>query len=256
MSVTIVATPELRSSNAKTAAYLTEKTELDGLFLQFPQESQDCIRQFSEGFTPEYLFYEVLKCLNSIIQPIGPWADATEPLLKALPQIKEINQKLEIYCYGDVFDQRVLSQFLEEIALLTLRGSISKNIDVEEWKQVFQKCQQSRQMTVHKEADFIIVNAGKHEESICVSSDEEYLVSQLAQEGYKTRLIPLDRSPSTPIETLANELGQGNIPTDERIKQLALLHIEYVNSFVVFSKNLTEARYRWQSERTDKETVI
>lgn len=239
VSVTVLAIPdESKVTNAKVAEFL-KKVTFEGLFLGLPQQSQESVSQICEGLPFDYSLSELRKLLESVNLPIdSSWEERMTPLLKVLPHIKEANQGMEIYCYGDMSSIQIQFRLLTELTLLTLRQSISKQTvsqQLKQWLDLLKKCRQSRMEALERETDFIVLKAGNHDESICVSPEGGFLERQIAQEGFKTRLIPLNppstfnRNPLTPIEMLSQKINQGaNIPIEE-LQKLVRLQAEYVS---------------------------
>jgi len=248
MSVTVLHAPETKRITAKAAKYL-KKRKHDGLFLPFPKESTEFIVQFLEGISYPYLMSQIKKELDPILAPIGPWEQIFEPLLKSLSQIKAKNPKLQPFCYGDSSYAQFNTENSSEIAALTLKVSLSKKVNIEEWVNIIQKDWRYREDALQREIDFVILNATKQERNVCISSKGQYFVSKLQEEGYKTTLISIGQYSPTPIERLQKEVAQGNI-SEKVIREFVLLHIQYVKNYVLTSANLEEAKYRWQIRKS------
>jgi len=254
MSVTILSAPESKRNNLKVAKYL-QQINHDGLFLPFPKETMEFIVQLCEGLPYNYLISELKRTLEPVLEPIDPWEESFEPLLKALSQVKATNPNVEPYCYRDSFYTHFRTKFSGDLAVLTFKVTVTGEVNTEEWRKVLQEDQKYRQDALQREMDFIVLKAGKHEQSVCVSSSGEYFASQLQKEGYSTTLISIGPHPSIPIEKLEGEIDQGNI-SDENIKELVLLHICYIQKYVLSSRNLEEAKYRWEIRKNPLKMLL
>jgi hypothetical protein len=211
--------------------------------------------QFFEGLPYNYLISQVKQELDEVLGPVKPWTEIFEPLLLTFPEIKAVNPKIKPYCYGDSLHSRFRIKIGADIAALTFRVILSKTIDVEEWKAVFQKDECHREEASRREIDFIALNATRQEKNTCISSCGEFFASQLKAEGFETTLLSLGGHSSTPIETLEERILQDDA-SEEEIRKLVLLHAEYIQRFVITSENLTEAEYRWRIRKNPLKRLL
>jgi len=239
-----VTAPELRDFSVKIANYL-QKAGYDGLFLPFSKELKEYLAQFGEGIPYDYVMNE-LKKSKLLPEPIKAWEYSAEPILRALPQIKRINSDLQAYCYGDPFYEKTLVEILVESTILTLKSSITGEIETEKWRKLLLQEHWHRKEALQKEIEFIVVKAGQHGISVCVSgSNGIYIASELEEEGYKTRVTRIGETFSpTPLDVLRKEINTPEI-SDERIKELVLLHIKYIKEYVLRSQNPDQAYRKW-----------
>jgi len=227
---------------AQVAESLIKMEGYEGLFLPFPKESREYIIQCSEGIPLEYLLRELKELIP---EPIGPWKDSVEPLLKALAQIKELKSLQEICCYSDLFFDKLVQEILVETARLTLRAALSNRIDTTEWREILQKDQKYREDALKREADYVILHADSFDQSVCVATNISHLLPRLKEEGYKTELISVERPYSLfPLETLRNKLIQGEA-SDKEVKEFVRLHQKFVSNYVLTSENLEKAYQEW-----------
>ena len=241
MSVEVVAAPEFKKWRTMAAEYLKE-TEPEYLLLRFSKSLEGYIVQFVEGLPYEYVIDE-LRRSQLVPEPMGAWEYSAEPLLKVLPHIRNANLNLEVYCYGDPFYNQESMKVLLEAASLTLRGTITGQIDTEKWRKLLKKEKGYRKEALRRETDSVIIQASKHEESVCVTnSNTIYVVSELKEEGFEVRQKNIGfPCPPTPLEILRKEIEDEPEISDERIEELVHSHIKYIREYVLLSKDLDQA---------------
>jgi hypothetical protein len=256
MSITVLNTPELKIFNAKAADHLARKVQCDGLFLPFPRESTEFVVRLCEGLPPNLVVPDLKKALEPILSPtVNQWENSVEPLLKALPQIKKENPKMQPYCYRDSFFTRFETGNTGELAVLALKAMMSGQIDAKEWRAIIKKDQKYRYDSLETEIDFISHHAENHERNSCISSVGSYFAIRFQQEGFETALISFGRYSPIPIEQLFNGIFQESI-SDEEIKRLVLLHLEYIKKCIYKSTDIEEANYRWQIRKNPLKRLI
>ena len=256
MSIIVLNTPELKTFNAKAADHLKRKVQCDGLFLPFPRESTEFVIRLCEGLPSNLVIPDLKKTLEPILSPtVSQWEKSVEPLLKALPQIKKGNPKMQPYCYRDSFFAHFETENIGELAVLMLKAMMSGGIDAKEWKTIIKKDRKYRYDSLEAEIDFIAHHAENHEKSNCISSAGNYFALRLKQEGFETTLISFGRYSLIPIEQLINGIFQESI-SDEEIKRLVLLHIEYIKRCLYKSTDIEEANYRWQIRKNPLKRLI
>jgi len=244
MSVEILAAPELKVPREKVAQHLREG-KLKHVLLRFPRTMEEYAAQLREGLPYEYVMEELRKS-GIIPEPTKSWEYSAEPLLRVLPQIEET----EIYCYGDPLYTQEEIKNLIEVATLSLISSITNKIDTEKWRKLFEKDKESQRFALRREADLVITKTSSFESSVCVAnSNTNYLISELNAEGFEVTVKYIGLLPSpTPLENLRREIAKEDT-TDERIKELVRLHIEYLKGYVLTSRNPDEAYQKWVRQR-------
>ena len=258
MKVTVVSTPKLRSSTGRVAGHL-KQAGYNSLFLPFTRELERHLTELVEGLPYGYIIKQLRKS-GLIPEPFGAWKYYAEPLLKALPKIKESNADLQIYCYGDQFYSEISVKNALEITILTMRASATGEIDVERWRKLLHDDLEERFQALSREADFVGRKAGRCENSVCITEfSGGYIATELSEEGYNVEMKYLDLPYHfTPLETLKNEARQGEVP-DERIKILVSYHIDYIQRYVLPSREPDEAYSKWvhqESRRLKLPTVM
>jgi hypothetical protein len=253
MSVTVVATPRLKSFTHRTASYLKEKQHYDGLFLPFPKNFEEYSVQFGEGLPYDYVINQAKKS-GLMPKPEKAWEESAKPILKILPTLKKLNFHLQIYCYGDPFYDKNSIEISMKIAILSLNSAITEKVKTAEWRRLLQREQLHRKEALRREVDFIIVKAGQHEKNVCVStSNSEYVFSELQKEGYRVELKCIGTFfPPTPLDLLRKEAENKEL-SDEEIKELVLLQVQYLRECVLTSQNLDEAYQKWRKKKKIKQ---
>lgn len=252
MSVEVVVAPELKNLRAMAAEYLKE-TGPPHLLLRFPGTLEEYIAQLREGLPYEYVIDQLRKS-ELIPEPIGAWEYSAEPLLRVLPGIRITNPDSEVHCYGDLFSIQESTRILLEITSVTLTGSVTDQIDTERWRELLTKEQKHGKEAFRRETDSIIIEASKHQNTVCVTnSNTSHVVSELKEEGFEVTLKQIGfLSPPTPLGILRTEIKNQPDISDERIRELVLSHIKYITEYVVLSENPDQAYQKWIQDQTNK----
>lgn len=249
-TITMIATPELQETRSQAARYL-EKIECQSLLLPFPQGLDELVAQIGEGLPYNYVIGQLIKS-DLIPPPLETWERRAKPLLEALPKIKD-GQDTQFYCYDDPFFIEFPRQILVEITALTLRTSISGNIEPERWRALLQKEQKHQEPAFLRELEFIIKKASNHDESACVYNwNADYIISELKKEGFEINLKCIGKRYSPlPLDVLRNKIEE---ISDEELKKLVRWHIKYLREYVLPSQNLDDAYQKW-NHRTVHEII-
>ncbi len=158
LKVTVVVTPTLRGSAAR-ALGLLERIEYGAIFLPLSRALEKYVAELVEGLPYEYILSR-LRRSGLISEPFGAWEYNAEPLLKKLPQIKQCNEDLQTYCYGDQLYDKISSDNALEASLLTLRSYVSGKINVKKWRNLIRHDAEQGVEALHREADFVASSSG------------------------------------------------------------------------------------------------
>jgi len=247
VSIQVLATPNLRTSYMKVVDYL-KRLSCEALFLNFPENLELLIRDLVKNRLSYRAFIEEVRERKLVPEPIEGWRYTAEPILKALAEARLRKAKLECHCYADPRYTKLSLDVSSEIATLTLRANIGREIDLEDWRSILLKGISLRRDALNKEADSI------HEKAIgecsCVSNlDGENLEQRLTEKGHKTNLINVEEFyHRAPLEMLEERLAKGDI-SNEEAEKLVRDHLDYVKNYILTSRNRDQAYYKWVYEK-------
>ena len=245
--IQVLATPNLRTSYTKVVNYLKE-LGCDALFLNLPENLELLVRDLVENRLSYRAFIEEVRERKLVPEPIEGWRYTAEPILKALAEAKLHKPKLECYCYEDPKYTELSVDVSCEIATLTLRANIRKEIHLKDWRSILLKGISLRRDALSKEADSIHEKATG--ECSCVSDlDGENLEQRLTEKGHETNLINVEEFyHRTPLEMLEERLAKGDI-SNEEAEKLVKDHLDYIENYILASRNRDQAYYKWVYEK-------
>lgn len=243
MAIEILAAPNLRTSYMKTVERLKE-LNYDTLFLNLPENLEPLVRDLAQLRLPYKAFVGEVRQRTLVPWPINGWRYTAEPLLKSLADLKSRKPELEICCYRDAYYDRLSANTASEVARLTLRASIKRGINIEDWKNILIEEVNHRREALDREVDSIHEKTSR--ECNCVSGlDGENLERRLREKGQSVKLTNIEKFyHPTPLEILEERLAKGDI-LDEEAEELVKDHLEYVKNYILLSKNRDQAYYQW-----------
>jgi len=250
--VFILAFPKLRISHVE-AAQTISKTPHDALFLMFSRNLEEPVKILAEGFPYDYVINEIKK-QKLIPEPFGAWEYFAEPILKILSKIKQKNPKLNIYCYGSPIYENVSTETATKIATLTLKALATGKINVKEWKKVLLEEIKFSLDATEEEAEFVLSIVKNYKKSLCVSGLQgKNLEEKIRLEKNMNVKLEYLGVPYylTPLEALKKELLnelEGKPSSDEKMEKLIKYHLRYIKKYILLSKSLDDAYFRWVME--------
>jgi len=243
MAIEILVAPNLRTSYMKMVKHLRELS-YDSLLLNFPENLEPLVREIVENRLCYKAFIEEVREQKLVPEPIDGWRYTAEPLLKSLADLKLRRHKIECYCYKDTKYTRFSADTASKIALLTLRASITKKIDLEDWKNILRDATKHKREALEEEVDSIHEKSSN--ECSCASGlDGDQLEQCLIERGRRVNLTNIEEFyHPTPLEILEERLAKGDMP-DKEAEELIKNHLEYVKNYILTSKNRDQAYYQW-----------
>lgn len=259
--VYILALPKLRISHVKAAQKLSNLS-YEVLLLMFPRELEEQVKTLAEGLPYQYVVKEIKK-RKLIPEPFGAWEYYAEPILKMLFTVKKQNPNLDIYCYGNSAYENILTETATKIATLTLKALTTGRIDIKEWEKTLLEELQFSLEVFEEEAEFILSVIEKYKKSLCISSlSGKNLKEKIVKKrGLSTKIEYFDIPYKlTPLEIIKNELLKRlegkSLLSEDKIEKIIRCHINYVKKYVLLSKNLDEAYFKWvDSESKQLENI-
>jgi len=145
-------------------------------------------------------------------------------------------QRYELY--------RFSADVASKIARLTLRASITRKIDLEDWKNILREGIKHKREALEKEVDSIHEKSSN--ECSCASGlDGEQLEQCLIEKGRRVKLTNIEEFyHPTPLEILEERLAKEDVP-DEEAEELVMDHTEFIRNYILTSKNRDQAYYQW-----------
>jgi len=243
MAIEILAAPNLRTSYMKMVKHLRELS-YDSLLLNFPENLEPLVRELVENKLSYKAFIKEVRKQKLVPEPIDGWRYTAEPLLKSLEDLKLRRHKMECYCYKDTNYTLISADVASKIAQLTLRASITRKIDVEDWKNILKGGMKHKREALEKEVDSIHEKSSN--ECSCASGlDGEQLEQCLIERGRRVKLTNIEEFyHPMPLEILEERLAKGDVP-DEEAEELIMDHLEYIKNYILTSKNRDQAYYQW-----------
>lgn len=228
----VLIVPSLRKSHEKAAAVM-RSSHYDKVFLNLPRSLQSLISKMVLGRMDFEEFLERMKIF--LPEPKGAWIYLLEPILRALNEVKS-----EVYCYLEDFEE--IAKNSVEIAVLTLKATITGRICVDEWLKVLKPLPSSSSI------EFIAYRAeGK---CLCISNLSGWNIARrIRNYGHEVFLKCVESFYRLkPLETLAILLEIGKA-TPEIAERLIKEHVKFINEYVLRSRDLDEAYSLWASSR-------
>lgn len=246
--VSVLAVPKLRKSFTKAASYLGE-TKCNAILIPIPRTLQRLIEEYVLG-APYGLFVEKLRASKLISEPLAPWTHITEPLLRALREMKHKRKRLEIFCYRDSTYEEKSAETAVKISTLTLNVASTGKIDIDAWRKLLESELLLEGEAFEREIGFTVDVVKDYSDTVFVSGVKGGpIFKQLRSAGYDAQLEYIDLPHHfTPLQILRNEIrleSRGKLLTEDRMEELIRGHVGYVREYILKSGDLDEAYLRW-----------
>ncbi|MCX8175620.1 MAG: hypothetical protein N3E48_00085 [Candidatus Bathyarchaeota archaeon] len=252
----IVGFPKLRKSYVKVGSWI-KSIRYKALFLEFPRLLTDAVRSLGEGLPYNYVLSEVKK-QGLIPEPVGSWEYYAEPILKSIPQAKQNNPNMDIYCYRSSAYEKFSADMAVKITLLTLRSIITGKVDVREWKKILIEELRFSFKALEEEVEYITEVAKNYDANVCLSGLAAKNIENLTRkEGFDVEVKYFDTPYYyTPLEVLRNklkeELEEGRENPDHVFENLIKQHIYYIKNYILLSINPDDAYDKWLKTEAKK----
>ena len=246
--VSVLAVPKLRKSYTKVASYLGE-TECNAILIPISRTIQRFIEEYVLG-APYGLFIEKLRASKLISEPLTPWMHITEPLLRALREMKHKRKRLEIVCYRDSTYEEKSAETAVKISTLTFNVASTGRIDLEAWRELLESELLAEAEAFERETSFTVDVVEDYSDTVFISGVKGGpILKRLRSAGYDAQLEYIDLPYYfTPLQILRNEIGlesRGKLLTEDRMEELIRGHVGYVREYILKSSDLDEAYLRW-----------
>jgi len=249
-SIDLILSPNLRTSSMKTSHLLKERGgAYETFLLNFPVEMEESVMELAgEHISYDELIDEVWRC-DLIPEPRGSWEYIIRPLLEALPQLAQTFPNLTICCYGSREHEFASMKVATRIARLTLRTSITGEVESEEWRNTLRASLDVDRKTTEKEAEAILGKTGVN--SICTSDlGGRRFKRALSRAGLDVKILYVEKFYHfTPLMILKRKMARGSVE-DEELEELVRRHVEYVKRYIYRFRSRDRAHYEWMYDKT------
>ena len=247
--IEVLLLPNLKIFAVRASSYLMERWEFyDTLFLNFPREMEILVADLAEGRRTYESLIDEVSYSGIIPEPVEAWEYTAEPLLKVLPNLKEIHPGLKIYCYGTKKHQFLLNNIAIRAARLTLQTAITGKVDVEGWRRLLEESSRVGGKLLAEEGALISERARGR--CLCLSGlTGRSLGRALSGEGHLVRVRFIGGVYHfTPLEILERRWRREPL-TDEEIRRFVRYHLEYLRDYIYLSNNRDSAYYQWLHDK-------
>ncbi|MGP3667685.1 MAG: hypothetical protein ACKD6N_05645 [Candidatus Bathyarchaeota archaeon] len=245
----IVGFPRLRKSYVKVGGWI-KSIRYKALFLEFPKLLTDAVRSLGEGLPYNYVLSEVKK-QGLIPEPVGSWEYYAEPILKSIPQAKQSNPNMDIYCYRSSAYEKFSADMAVKITLLTLRSIITGKVEVKEWRKILIEELKFSFKALEEEVEYITDVAKNYDVNVCLGGLAVKNIENFTRKaGFDVEVKYIDTPYHyTPLEVLRNrlkeELEEGKENPDHVLENLIKQHIYYIKNYILLSMNPDDAYDKW-----------
>ncbi|HIQ29058.1 MAG TPA: hypothetical protein EYH45_00675 [Candidatus Caldiarchaeum subterraneum] len=235
--------PPLPKSGKEAARHIRE--DYEALFLNLPKTIDHLVAEIPYGLEYEQLVEEIRR-KKLLPEPVEAWLKDSKPILQRL---KEIGGKILTYCYKDPssFEHGVRTS--HNIALLTIRGRIKNEIEVEKWLEQLRWEVEETKKALERERKTMEEEAENYDRSICVSWLEGRWLRNQLKEKFRTWIKYVDQPYLfTPLEVLRRKLAAKGEVSEEEARHLIKEHIRFIHDYVL-TNELDEAYLKWTKEK-------
>lgn len=200
----------------------------EAVFLPLPRSLDELVVEMVLGMSYEE-FVEQVRKRALLPEPVESWLRENKPILE---RVKELNNMVT-YCYRDDSAYAESCRTSLRLAILTLRDSLRKRPDVDEWLNELSKERKARNEALAREADLLREEASNYSMSVCVSGFEACSLRKILGEEFSTKLRYVGTPHHfTPLEILRREMCLKDV-SPERAEQLIREHLRFMREYVL-----------------------
>jgi len=247
MSGAIVFSIPGHRKSVENATRWLEQSKHDAVLLGLPQDLERFVQAYAQGEISEDELWNSYQLMTGLLRPlVDSLRSKLKPLLKYLSASTH-RRKAEIYCYDDLATHAQSGKFAERILLLSYRGRVCSNIDLEEWRQTLVDQLRIAQSTWKRSVENLIEKTIQNvENAIFYEGLLGPLVKYLRQSGVLIRAVHMLsywRAPLDVLRIAASLRGEAYL-TKENVRRAVELHMKYLDT-VVSSNDLDESEKKW-----------
>jgi len=210
----------------------------DGLLLDFPQELEGTVDSLRSGAPLEAAEEAVDQLLGGYSKS---WLYRNRPVLESLRDMPEA----EVVCTGRLEEEGRMMEDRMSLALLEYRTMVGRVV-VSRWREALRKASRNLHESVVAQGRRILKAIREGGRWLCIAGVYARRLEQtLRSHGHPSAAVLLGRPYlGTPLEALSAELAEGD-PSDERVRYLVELHLDFLRNYVMVSPALDEAYDSW-----------
>ncbi len=233
--------------SVETAIRWLEQSKHDAVLLGLPQDLEHFVQAYALGEISEDELWNSYQLMTGLLRPLADsFRSKLKPLLKYLSTSAH-KRKAEVYCYDDLATHVHSGKFAERILLLSYRGRVCSDIDLEEWRQTLVDELRIAQSTWKRSVEDLVEKTFQNvENAIFYEGLLGPLVKYLRQSGVSIRAVHMLsywRAPLDALRTAASLRGDAYL-TEENIRRAVELHMKYLDT-VISSDDLDESEKKW-----------
>jgi hypothetical protein len=248
-SIDLLVTPKLVTSTLKALDHIRLKGEdYDTLLLNFPEEIEHKVRELAYKQISQREFLEYIESNEIIPEPITSWKYTAQPIIEALPELKNKFPYIKIRCYGGVETEASSMDISHTLARLTLRTIITSNVNQNSWRDIISQSLRVNARVIGENSERIRLKSGAA--SVCLTDmTPSYLRKTQRDPGTRLRYIFVEKPYHfTPLSILERKMALWQL-SDSELENLVLLHVEYVRKYIYRFRNRDRAHYEWALDK-------
>jgi hypothetical protein len=245
----LILAANLKTSQMKTVQLLMEKgNKYSNMLLPYPEEMEDTLQDLATGRTSFHDAVEDITARQMVPEPTATWIYTAEPILRALPDIRERHPHLQTHCVGDRKHMYASMDNSTAIACLTLNACITDRVEHEKWRRVLRDSIRLGGEEVKGMAWRTLEKAADGSVLVCDLGDRP-IRRALVEAGLGVRATYVGEFYHfTPLSVLERRLAGGHV-CDRDLKALVRGHLEYVRNYVYRYGSRDRAHYEWTYDK-------
>lgn len=245
----LILAANLKTSQMKTAQLLVENgSRYSNIFLPYPEEMEDTLQDLATGRTSFHDTVEDITARHIVPEPTATWIYTAEPILRALPEIRERHPHLQTHCVGDRKHMYASMDNSTAIACLTLNACITNRVEHEKWREALRDSIRLGGEEVKSMAWKTLEKAAEGSILVCDLGDRP-IKRVLVDAGLGVRATYVDEFYHfTPLSILERRLARGHV-CDRDLEALVRGHSEYVRNYVYRYGSRDRAHYEWTYDK-------
>ena len=240
----------LREAAERAVVWMSGKS-FESIFLDLPEDLSPYVRAYMDGNMTQQKLWKNYAYLTGLQQPfVNALRYGVEPILNALPRLKDRKPRLEAYCYQDLKSHMESCSLSEKVLLMETVGRVRGKVDVEEWRRVLNQELECVTVGLTRALENIVEGARENPENVVLYSGFTRLFKKrLEEDGFQVKPIHLQhywRPPLDVLRAIAWLRGVENVSSD-LILGCVKSHLRYLD-YVISSEDIDTAHARWELE--------
>lgn len=233
--------------SVENATRWLEQSEHDALLLGLPQDLEHFVQEYAKGEVSEDELWNSYQLMTGVPRPlVNSLRSKLKPLLRYLSNAA-CRRKIGIYCYDDLAMHVQSGKFAEKILLLSYRGRVCRDLNLEEWRRTLLEEFRVTQSTWKRSIENLVEKAMKDaQNAVLYEGLVGPLVKHLRECGVSVRVARMLTYWRPPLDALRTALWLrgASYLTDDNIRTAAEFHMKYLER-VISSKDLDESERKW-----------